>query len=69
MTIKRKKTFKIVTKPNPVTTQDKVTYKTSNKKIATVSKKGVIKGLKKGKATITVKYGKRTVKIKVKVTK
>lgn len=47
---------------------DKVkSYKSSNKKIATVNKKGVIKAKKKGKATITVnlKSGK---KLKVKVT-
>ena len=31
-----------------------VTYKTSNKKIATVTSKGVVKGIKAGKATITV---------------
>ena len=46
---------------------DKVTYKSSNKKIATVSKKGVIKGKKKGTATITIKSGKITKKCKVKV--
>ena len=46
---------------------DKVTYKSSNKKIATVSKKGVIKGKKKGTATITIKSGKVTKKCKVKV--
>ncbi|MEF2750725.1 MAG: Ig-like domain-containing protein, partial [Blautia faecis] len=45
----------------------KVTYKSSNKKIATVSKKGVIKGKKKGTATITIKSGKITKKCKVKV--
>ncbi len=31
----------------------KVTFKSSNKKVATVTSKGVIKGVKKGKATIT----------------
>lgn len=34
----------------------KVTYKSSNKKIATVSANGKIKALKKGKTTIIVKY-------------
>jgi len=40
----------------------KVTYKTSDKSIATVSSKGVVKGLKKGKAKITVisEDGKKT---------
>jgi|GEM_PF-5928272 len=32
----------------------KITYKTSNKKIATVDSKGVVKGIKKGSAKITV---------------
>lgn len=46
------------------------TFKSSNKKVATVTKKGgVIKGVKKGKATITVKYKKKTVKLKITVTK
>lgn len=36
------------------------TFKSSNKKVATVTKNGgVIKGVKKGKATITVKYKKK----------
>lgn len=34
------------------------TYKSSNKKIVTVSKEGKIKALKKGEATVTVIYGK-----------
>ena len=54
---------------SPITSKDKVTYKTSNKKVATVSKKGVITAKKAGKAVITVKAGKKTVKVKVKVTK
>ena len=38
----------------------KVTYKSSNKKIATVNKKGVVKARKKaGKVKITVYYGKK----------
>lgn len=53
----------------PVTSKNKVTYKTSNKKIATVSSKGVIKAKKAGTSTITVKSGSKTVKVKVKVTK
>lgn len=46
------------------------TFKSSNKKIATVTKNGgVIKGVKKGNATITVKYKKKTVKLKITVKK
>ena len=54
---------------SPITSKDKVTYKTSNKKIATISRKGVITAKKAGKAVITVKAGKKTVKVKVKVMK
>lgn len=45
----------------------KVTYKSSNTKVATVTSKGVVKGVKKGKATITVKANGKTVKVKVTV--
>ena len=46
---------------------DKITYKSSNKKIATVSSKGTIKAKKAGKVTITVKSGDKTKKCKVTV--
>ena len=39
-----------------------VSYKVADKKIATVSKDGVVKGLKKGKTTVTVtvaQYGRK----------
>lgn len=49
----------------PVTSQQKVTYKTSNKKVATVSSKGVIKAVSPGKATITVKSGSKSKKVTV----
>ena len=44
----------------------KVTWKTSNKKVATVSK-GVVKAVKKGNATITAKVAKKSYKCKVTV--
>ena len=50
----------------------KVTYKSSNAKVATVSKKGIVKGKKVGTATIkvvSVKNKKKTASIKVKVVK
>ncbi|MDO5291227.1 MAG: Ig-like domain-containing protein [bacterium] len=48
-------------------TKSKVTYKTSNKKIATVTSKGVVKGVKKGSTNIKVKVGKDTYTLPVKV--
>lgn len=47
----------------------KVTFKSSNKKVATVNSKGVITSKKAGKAVITVKVGKYTKKLTVKVKK
>lgn len=44
-----------------------VKWSTSNKKVATVSKSGLVKGKKKGKATITAKTGGRKLKCKVTV--
>ena len=46
-----------------------VKWKSSNKKIATVSKKGIITGKKKGTVTITAKVKKKVYKYKVKVKK
>ncbi len=49
-------------------TKKSVKWSTSNKKVATVSSKGLVKGVKEGKATITAKVGKKkyTSKITVK---
>ena len=52
----------------PVTSKEKVTYSSSNKKVATVSSKGVIKAKKAGTAKITVKSGSKKVVVTVKVT-
>ena len=45
----------------------KVKWTTSNKKIATVSKKGKVKGKKAGKVTITAKVRKKKYKCKITV--
>lgn len=67
LTLKKGKTQKLIPTIAPITSKEKVTYKSSNTKIVTVSSKGVIKGKKKGKATITVKSGKKSVKVTVTV--
>lgn len=51
-----------------INSQQKVSYKSSNPKIAKVSAKGVITGLKKGTAKITVKSGNEKYVVKVKIT-
>lgn len=64
------KTFKLkVKKVVPKKASSAVTYKSSSKKIATVNKKGTIKGIRQGKAKITVKSKKnKKLKVTVKVT-
>ncbi len=57
------KTLKVISKKN----SSKITWKSSNKKIATVSKKGLIKAKKPGKVTITAKLGKLKATCKVTV--
>lgn len=69
ISLKRKKTYKIKYTLKPSGAMNKVTYKSSKKSVAKVSKSGVITGVKKGSATITVKTynGKKaTIKVKVK---
>ena len=60
-----KQKFKIVPTIKPITSTQKITYTISNKKVATVSSKGVITAKKKGTATITIKSGSKSVKVKV----
>ena len=68
LTLKKKQKAKIDVQLLPITTLDKISYKTSDKKVAIV-KKGFIIAKSKGKAKITVKAGKKEITIKVKVTK
>ena len=65
VSVKVGKTTKITAKAAP---SGKVTYKSGNKKIATVSSNGTIKGIKKGTAKITVTCNgvTKTVKVTVK---
>ena len=57
------KTKKLKVKNKPVGV--KVTWKSSKKKVATVSKKGKVKAKKAGKTTITAKVGKKKYKCRV----
>lgn len=65
--IKKGKSFTINAVAAPKNTDDKITYKSSDEKIVKVTKKGVVKGIKKGTATITVKSGSQTKTCKVTV--
>ncbi len=67
VTVKKGATYTLSPVVILITSTHKVTYKSSNKKVATVTSAGKIKGVKKGTATITVKSGKITKKVKVTV--
>lgn len=62
---KQKATLKPIR--SPLTSTEKITYKSSNSKVASVNSKGQIAAKKKGTTIITVKSGKKTVKCKVTV--
>lgn len=66
LSVKVGKTVKIKATAKP---SAKITYTSSNKKVATVNSKGVVTGKKAGTATITVKANGKTVKVKVTVKK
>ncbi len=66
VTIKVGKTVKLKLKNAKA---KKVKWKSTKKKVAKVNKKGKVKGLKAGKATIIAKYKKKSYKCKVKVKK
>ena len=68
-TLKLKKKQKAALRPmiTPLTSAEKITYKSSNAKVVTVNGKGKIVAKKKGTAVITIRSGKKTVKCKVTV--
>ena len=65
VTLKKGKSLSIKATKSPVTCTYALKYSSSKKKVATVSKEGVIKAKKKGTAKITVKCGKKKKAIKV----
>ena len=67
ISLKRGKTYKLKPKKVPANCDYKISYNSSNKKVATVTSKGVITARKKGSTTITIKSGKISVKCKVTV--
>lgn len=66
--LKKGKSYQITAEKNPLTSTDKITYKSSKKTIATVNSKGKVVAKKKGTAYITVKSGKKKVNVKIVVT-
>ena len=59
-------TFQIKAQPVPATAQKaRIRFTSTNKKVAAVSRDGVVTAKKKGKATIKIRCGGKTVKVKV----
>jgi hypothetical protein len=66
--VKKGKTYRLRVSYPFRSTGVRVTFKSSKKSVLTVDKAGRIVAKKKGKATVTVKVGKKTYKKKIKVT-
>ena len=69
LTLKPKKSYTLKVTITPVSSLEKVNFKSSNKKVATVSSKGKITAKRVGKATITITSGKKKATVKVTVKK
>ena len=67
LTIRRKKSYMLVPEILPITSLEKVTFTSSNKKVATVTAKGKVTAKKKGTAVITVKAGRIRKRCKITV--
>lgn len=67
VTLKKGKSTTLKPVITPITSKQKVKFKTSNKKVATVSSKGVVKAKKKGTTKITVTSGSKNKTVKVTV--
>ena len=67
ITLKAGKTTTLKPVLQPFTSQEKITYTSSNKRVVTVNSKGVLKAVNKGTARITVKSGKQKIVITVTV--
>ena len=65
ITLKKGKKYTLKALVTPITVTDKVRYKTADKKIATVSGKGVVTAKMKGKTEIAVTCGKKKIKVTV----
>lgn len=69
LTMKKGEAFTLSISATPISTTDKITWSSSNKKIATINKNGKIVAKKKGTVTITAKAASgKKVSCKVKIT-
>ena len=66
-TILRGKTYTIQAVTVPYYSDEKILFRSSDRRIATVNSKGVVKGIRKGTAVITVQSGAKKLNCKVTV--
>ena len=59
VTLQKGQTYQVTASVTPITSPEKIKFSSSNKKIATVTSKGLIKAKKAGKVKITVKSGSK----------
>ena len=67
LVMKKKQKIRLTVWKIPFTSQDAVTFTSSDKKTVSVTARGVVKAVKAGKAKITVKSGKKKAVIRVTV--
>lgn len=67
VTVKKGETYTLKPVIKPLTSQQKITYQSSDNKVASISSKGKITARKKGIAIITIKSGTKVIKVKVTV--
>lgn len=67
LTLRPGEKFSVKPALRPFTSQEKIYYKISDKKTATVTKSGVVKARGKGTAKITIRSGKKKKIVKIKV--
>lgn len=56
--VKKGKSVKVKIAKKPITATDSLRFRTKNKKVATVSSKGVVKGKRRGKTKLEIAVGK-----------
>lgn len=67
ITLKKGEKYTITPLLTPISATDKIRYTSGNKKVVSVNGKGTVTAVGKGNATIRIKSGKKTVKLKVTV--
>ncbi len=67
ITLKRGKSKTLRPSTSQMASSGRITYRSSNKAVAAVNKKGKVTGKQKGRTIISVKSGTKTIKCKVKV--